>query len=93
MEMSTTYAWKKEKNRNNSPLSPEDRRGLIVGKSNCGKTTLIINLLLNPGQLDYDHLFVSGRSFHQKEYVILKKDWNLAYLDNKFLIFSITNKK
>ena len=73
MEINTTYEWKKEKSRNNSPLLPEDIRGLIVGKGNCGKTTLLLNLLLNPGWLDYDHLFVFGRSLHQKEYVILKK--------------------
>ena len=73
MEINTTFAWKKEKSRNNSPLLPEDIRGLIVGKCNSGKTTLILNLLLNPGWLDYDHLFVFGKSLHQKEYVILKK--------------------
>ena len=73
MEIDQCFAWKKENNRNNSPLLPKDIRGLIVGKSNCGKTTLILNLLLNPGWLDYDHLFVFGRSLHQREYVILKK--------------------
>ena len=73
MEINTTFAWKKENSRNNSPLLPEDIRGLIVGTCNSGKTTLLLNLLLNPGWLDYDHLFVFGRSLHQKEYVILKK--------------------
>lgn len=73
MEIDHCFAWKKENNRKNSPLLPKDIRGLIVGKSNCGKTTLILNLLLNPGWLDYDHLFVFGRSLHQREYVILKK--------------------
>ena len=73
MDIDTDFAWKKEKTRHNSPLLPEDIRGLIVGKSGCGKTTLILNLLLNPGWLDYDHLFVFGRSLHQREYVILKK--------------------
>ena len=73
MDINTDFAWKKEKTRHNSPLLPDDIRGLIVGKSNCGKTTLILNLLLNPAWLDYDHLFVFGRSLHQREYVILKK--------------------
>ena len=63
----------KENDRNNSPLLPKDIRGLIVGKRNWGKTTLILNLLLKPGWLDYDHLFVFGRSLHQREYAILKK--------------------
>ena len=73
MEVNHNFSWKTEKGRNNSPLLPEDIRGLIVGKSNCGKTTLILNLLLNPGWLDYNHLFVFGKSLHQKEYIILKK--------------------
>ena len=73
MEIDQCFAWKKENDRNNSPLLPKDIRGLIVGKSNCGKTTLILNLLLKPGWLDYDHLFVFGRSLHQREYMILKK--------------------
>ena len=48
-------------------------RGIIVGKSGCGKTTLLLNLLLRPGWLDYDNLFVFGRSLFQPEYQILKK--------------------
>ena len=63
----------KGETRHNSPLLPDDIRGLIVGKSNCGKTTLLLNLLLNPGWLDYNHLFVFGKSLHQKDYQILKK--------------------
>ena len=67
MEIDQCFAWKKENDRNNSPLLPKDIRGLIVGKNNCGKTTLILNLLLKPGWLDYDHLFVFGRSLPQRE--------------------------
>ena len=38
----------------NNPLLPRNIRELIIGKSNCGKTTLVLYLL--PGWLDYDHL-------------------------------------
>ena len=34
--------------RRNHPLLPKGIRGLIIGKSGCGKTTLLINLLLRP---------------------------------------------
>ena len=58
--------------RNNSKLLPKRIRGIIVGKSGCGKTTLLLNLLLKPGWLDYNHLQVFGKSLFQPEYKILK---------------------
>ena len=60
-------------NRNNSPLLPKNLRSLIVGKSNCGKTVLLLNLLLKKDWLDYNNLLFFGNSLHQKEYRILKK--------------------
>ena len=57
----------------NNPFLPRSIRGIIVGKSGCGKTTLSLNLLLRPGWLDYDYLFVFGKSLFQPEYRILKK--------------------
>jgi len=57
-------------NKNNHPKS---LRGLIVGKSGCGKTTLLLNLLLQPGWLDYAKLSVFGKSLFQPEYKILRK--------------------
>jgi len=59
--------------RHNSRLLPYSIRGLIVGKSGCGKTTLLLNLLLRPGWLDYGKLYVFGKSLFQPEYRILKK--------------------
>ena len=56
----------------NNPLLPRSIRGIIVGKSGCGKTILLLNLLLRPGWLDYDNLFVFGKSLFQSEYKILK---------------------
>jgi len=45
---------------------------LIAGKSGCGKTTLLLNLLLQPNWLDYSKLSVFGKSLFQPEYKILK---------------------
>ena len=56
-----------------NPLLPRSIRGIIVGKSGCGKTTLLLNLLLRPGWLDYDNLCVFGKSLFQPKYRILKK--------------------
>ena len=59
----------------NNPLFPRSIRGLIVGKSGCGKTTLLLNFLLRPGWLDYNNLNVFGKSLFQPEYKILKKSF------------------
>ena len=37
-------------------------RGLIIGKSGCGETTLLINLSLRPGWLDYNNIHIFGKS-------------------------------
>ena len=73
MDIRNDYSWRNGGvKRENSPLLPQNIRGLIVGKSNCGKTTFL-NLLLQPDWLDYNHLYVFGKSLHQQEYRILKK--------------------
>ena len=46
---------------------------MIIGKSGCGKTTLLINLLLRPGWLDYNNINIFGKSLFQPEYHILKE--------------------
>jgi hypothetical protein len=56
----------------NNPLLPRSIRGLLIGKSGRGKTTLLLNLLLRPGWLDYNNLNVFGKSLFQPEYRIIK---------------------
>ena len=46
---------------------------MIIGKSGCGKTTLLINLLLRPSWLDYNNINIFSKSLFQPEYHILKK--------------------
>jgi len=60
-------------------LLPKSIRGLIVGKSGCGKTTLLLNLLLRPGWLDFNNLPVFGKSLFQTEHKILKKAFEEKY--------------
>ena len=60
-------------NLSNHPLLPQSIRGLIIGKFGCGKPTLLINLLLRPGWLDYNNINIFGKSLFQPEYHILKK--------------------
>ena len=46
---------------------------MIIGKSGCGKTTLLISLLLRPGWLNYNNINIFGKCLCQPEYLILKK--------------------
>ena len=74
MNISKRYAWQKVGNcRENSPLLPQSLRRLVIVKSGCGKTTVIFNLLLQPGWLDYNLLYIFGKSIHQQEYKTLRK--------------------
>ena len=57
----------------NNPFLPKSIRGIIVGKSGCDKTTLLLNLLLRLGWLNYGNLCVFGKSLFHSEYRILKK--------------------
>ena len=61
--------------RNNNKLLPKSIRGIIVGKSGCGKTTLLLNLVLRKGWLDYNNLQVFRKSLFQPEYKILKSSF------------------
>ena len=70
----TDLSWNEiVRKRFNNQLLPKSIRGVIIGKSGCGKTTLLLNLLLRPGWLDYNKLAVFGKSLFQPEYRILKK--------------------
>ena len=67
-------AWNENQSKRcNHTLLPKGIRGLIIGKSGCGKTTLVINLLLRPCWLDYNNINIFGKSLFQPEYHILKK--------------------
>ena len=68
---------KSSSKRKNSPLLPSSVRGLIVGRSNCGKTVLLLNLLLRDDWLDFNNLLVFGNSLHQDEYQVMKKGFDM----------------
>ena len=71
MNISKQHAWRPTENyRENNPLLPQNLRGLVIGKSGCGKTTVIFNLLLQPGWLDYNHVYVFGKNTRFLEKVL-----------------------
>ena len=67
-----------------NPLLPRSIRGIIVGKSGCCKMTLLLNLLLRSGWLDYDNLCVFGKSLFQPEYQILKKSLRRKFTERVY---------
>ena len=79
------YAWKDDASltKKHSLLLPQDVRAIIVGKSGCGKTTLLTSLLLEPNILDYEKLIVCGRSLHQPEYKVLQDGFNKGLSKNQ----------
>ena len=79
------YVWKSDgkKNRNHSPLLPDDVRAIIVGKSGAGKSVLLAYLLLEPEMLDYDNLIVCGPSLHQPLYKIMNRGFSANLSKNQ----------
>ena len=73
-------AWNENQSKRcNHSLLPKGIRGLIIGNSGCGKTTLLINLLLRPGWLDYNNINIFSKSMFQPDYHILKKALKKSY--------------
>ena len=61
-------AWNENSSKRcNHPLLPQGIRGLIIGKSGCGNTTLLRNILLRRGWLDYNNITIFDKSLFQPE--------------------------
>lgn len=73
--------------RNHHPLLPSNLCALIIGKSSCGKSTLLYNLLLRPSWLDYNNLLVFGNSLHQTAYRVIGEGFEKSL--SKFQILNI----
>ena len=72
-DVNTAYVWNNSLNKfNNAYFLPKNLRALICGKSSCGKTVLVLHLLLEPNVLDYDSLILCGNSLHQDQYCVLQ---------------------
>lgn len=77
--------------RNNNPLLPSSIRACIIGKSGCGKTNILINLLLQD-YLDYDNLYIFSKSLHQPLYQVIINGLQNG-LDKKEILQSILNQE
>jgi len=66
------YFYKTTVKRVHKECFPENFRMLIVGASGCDKTTLLMSMLLEPGLLNYEKLYVFAKSLYQPEYQVLR---------------------
>lgn len=54
-------------------LLPNNIRCIISGPSYCGKTNLMLNLLLTDGYLNYNKLYIYSKSLDQDKYQLVKQ--------------------
>src|SRR5271156_1347049 len=72
MSLNFNPEWKLNKLKfNHNVLIPSSFRMLIIGSSGSGKSFWLFNMLLEPGFLDYNRLFIFSPSIHQSEYEVL----------------------
>ena len=65
----------KKKNKH-SGLMPQQVRALVVGPSNCGKTNLLLTLLIDKNGLKFKNVYLFSNSMHQPKYNLLDKILN-----------------
>lgn len=63
----------KPKDKRHGKLLPDSIRGIICGPSNCGKTNLMIGLLLHEKGLRFENVYVYSKTLFQPKYVFLEK--------------------
>lgn len=56
-----------------SPLLPNSIRCIIAGPSNCGKTNLLINLIISEHGLKFENIYVYSKTLWQPKYKYLEK--------------------
>ena len=57
---------------NHHPNLPSSFRALLIGSSGCGKTCLLLQMLLEPGFIDYNNLIIFTTTPLQQEYQLIK---------------------
>jgi GTPase SAR1 family protein len=66
------YFYKSADKKVHNDCFPHNFRMLIVGASGAGKTALLMRMLLEPGLLNYEKLYVFAKSLYQPEYQVLR---------------------
>jgi Poxvirus A32 protein len=61
-----------ERKSRHGPFLPDSIRSIICGPSNCGKTNLMLSLLLHPRGLRFRNCYVFSKSIQQPKYRFLQ---------------------
>lgn len=64
---------KERKKNRHGKLLPNTIRCIISGPSNCGKTNLVVGLLIHENGLHYKNVYVYSKTLFQPKYVFLEK--------------------
>uniref|UniRef100_A0A8D8TTN8 Uncharacterized protein n=1 Tax=Cacopsylla melanoneura TaxID=428564 RepID=A0A8D8TTN8_9HEMI len=54
-------------------LFPNSIRAIICGRSNCGKTNLLISFITHPNGLRFRNIYIYSKSLNQPKYLFLEK--------------------
>ena len=79
MEIKNLAWYENLSKRCNHPLLPKGIRGLVIGKSGCGKTTLLINLLLHHGWLKNNNINIYGKVCFNQSIISSRKLLKKSY--------------
>ena len=93
--MNPNLYWKQDSKmsqKHHNCLPSPSMRSLIIGGSGCGKTTLLLNLLLQDKWLDYEKLILCGKSLHQPEYQLLMSAVKKGYIKKEIREFLETSQ-
>src|SRR6478609_2284228 len=70
------YFDKKASTANHAPFFPPNIFAIVAGSTGCGKTNLLLNLLLEYGFFDYGSVHVYCSTLHQSAYQCLMKHYS-----------------
>ena len=64
--------WRKDQTTfHHNKILPNSFRMLIVGPSNCGKTVLLLKMLITPNFIDFNNLIIFSKTIYQPEFQII----------------------
>src|SRR6476619_6564478 len=88
------YFDKKTSTANHAPFFPPNIFAIVAGSTGCGKTNLLLNLLLEDDFLDYGSVHVYCSTLHQSSYQYLMKRYSEMESDiRKKYKFNISSSK